>query len=130
MIIGGIAAGTLGEPRVTGDVDIDILLDRDDISNFLYGLKEAGFKFNNRKCITEAKNGAFQVFLGQFHVDFVIASTDLEKVAIRHSDKLDKNYLIRWAEKLSDEAHNLRIYNEVKRLLTLEGMKWRENYRE
>ena len=25
LVIGGIAAGTLGEPRVTGDVDIDIM---------------------------------------------------------------------------------------------------------
>ncbi|MCM8779099.1 MAG: hypothetical protein NC898_02575 [Candidatus Omnitrophica bacterium] len=28
IIIGGIAGGISGEPRVTGDVDIDIQLDR------------------------------------------------------------------------------------------------------
>ena len=35
IIIGGIAAGILGEPRSTCDVDIDILLPRDKIGGFI-----------------------------------------------------------------------------------------------
>jgi len=44
LIIGGIAAGTLGEPRITGDVDVDIILDREDVPDFLANAKKAGFK--------------------------------------------------------------------------------------
>jgi len=161
IIIGGIAAGTLGEPRVTGDVDVDILLDKNDISDFLEDAKKAGFKFDKKKCAKSAREtGTFQISFGEFHVDLIIASIGLEKeafkrkkiiklykikayfptpedlillkvtagramdivdaerVAIRHSGSLDKSYLINWAERLSDKAHDLRIYNEVKRLLT------------
>jgi hypothetical protein len=31
--------------------------------------------------------------------------------------KLDKKYLLKWAMKLSEQAEDLRIYNEVKKLL-------------
>lgn len=44
---------------------------------------------------------------------------DAENIAIRHSGKLDKKYLLSWAQKLSDEAEDLRIYKEVKRLLRI-----------
>ena len=44
---------------------------------------------------------------------------DAERIAIRYFGKLDKEYLLNWAMKLSDEAEDMRIYSEVKRLLTL-----------
>ena len=44
---------------------------------------------------------------------------DVENIAKRYSGKLDKEYLESWAQKLSDEAEDLRIYNEIKRLLRL-----------
>lgn len=160
IIIGGIAAGTLGEPRVTGDVDIDILLDRYEISDFLSKAKKAGFKFDRDKCILRAKEtGVFQIGYGDFHIDLIIASIDLEreaikrkrmiklhkinaffptpedlillkivpgrsqdlfdveKIAIRYSGKLDRAYLENWARALSDEAHDMRIYNTLKKIL-------------
>lgn len=160
IIIGGIAAGTLGEPRVTGDVDIDILLDRYDISDFLNKAKEKGFKLDREKCIRKAKEtGVFQINYGDFHIDFIIASIDLEReaikrkkmiklhnmnaffptpedlillkivpgrpqdlfdaerVTIRYSGKLDRIYLENWARALSDEAHDMRIYNTLKKIL-------------
>lgn len=160
IIIGGIATGTLGEPRVTGDVDIDILLDRNNISDFLEKAKKAGFRFDRKKCFERAKKtGVFQINYGEFHIDFIIASIDLEKeafkrkkiiklhnikaffptpedlillkiipartqdlldaekVVIRHKGKLDVDYLVTWAEKLSDEAQDMRIYNTLKGLL-------------
>lgn len=50
IIIGGIAAGTLGEPRVTGDVDVDILLEKDKITNFLRKAKKLGFEVCEERC--------------------------------------------------------------------------------
>lgn len=160
IIIGGVAAGILGEPRLTGDVDVDIVLDKDNIGGLLKKIKKAGFDINEQKCIKKAKQlGVFQISYGDFHIDFIIASTDLEKeairrkkvikfyglkaffptpedfillkvvpgrsqdigdiekVVIRHKDRLDTKYILKWAQKLSDEAENMRIYNEAERLI-------------
>lgn len=160
IVIGGVAAGTLGEPRVTGDVDIDLSISKKDMADFLSKAKKAGFQFDKNVCKERAKRtGTFQIKYKEFHLDFIIASTDLEreafkrkkvirlynikayfptpedlillkvisgrpldiidaeKVAIRWSGKLDSKYLESWAQELSDEAENLRIYNEVTRLL-------------
>lgn len=163
IIIGGIAAGILGEPRITADVDVDILLDKNNISEFLKKAKRAGFKINKQKCIKRAEEtGIFQINYGDFHIDFIIVSIDLEreaikrrnviklynlkaffptvedfillkiiparpqdlidaeKVIIRHGEKLDIEYLKSWAQKLSDEVEDTRIYNELQKLLALE----------
>jgi hypothetical protein len=160
LIIGGIAAGTLGEPRVTGDVDVDIILDQKDIIDFLDKAKNDGFKVSRTKCVNTAKQtGTFQINYGDFHIDFIIASTDFEnqvferrkiiklygikaffptpedlillkiipgrnqdlldaeKVILRHKQKLDTIYLQSWARKLCDEAEDMRIWNELNRLL-------------
>ena len=160
IIIGGIAAGILGEPRATCDIDIDILLDRNKAGEFLSKLNKAGFRVDQQKCIRRSKQiGVFQIGYGDFHIDFIIASIDLEKeafkrnktiefyglkaffptiedfillkivpgrsqdkvdiekVIIRHKGKLDIKYLENWARKLSDQAQDMRIYNELKKLL-------------
>lgn len=44
---------------------------------------------------------------------------DAENIALRHKGRVDEKYLLFWAQKLSDEAEDIRIYNEVKRLLEL-----------
>lgn len=163
MIIGGIAAGTLGEPRVTGDVDIDIALSESKITYFLKQAKRTGFKVDEKKCTKSAKErGIFQINYGDFHIDFIIASIDLEreafrrkkklrlynieaffptpedlillkiiparpqdlldveKIMIRHKGKLDMQYLEFWAKRLSDQAQDMRIFNELRLLLRRE----------
>jgi predicted nucleotidyltransferase len=160
LIIGGIAAGVLGEPRVTGDVDVDIAMDDKDIPDFLDKVKEAGFEVPKRKCLAKVQQtGTFQVGCGDFHIDFIIASTDLEReafrrrktiklygikgffptpedlilfkvipgrkqdlldaerVVLRHRKRLDVEYLRTWAQKLSDESEDMRIWNELMILL-------------
>jgi len=42
---------------------------------------------------------------------------DIENIVIRHKGKLDIKYLNNWAMKLSDESQNMRIYNELQRIL-------------
>lgn len=160
LIIGGIAAGTLGEPRVTGDVDVDIMVSREDIPGFLDKAEKAGFKVSKEKCVRAVEQtGTFQINYGYFHIDFIISSTDLEmqafkrkktiklynikaffptpedlilfkivpgrkqdlldveRIIIRHKEKLDIDYLKTWARKLCDQAEDMRIWNELKRLL-------------
>ena len=41
---------------------------------------------------------------------------DAENITRRNAKKLDFEYLESWATKLSDEAEDARIYNEIKRL--------------
>lgn len=44
---------------------------------------------------------------------------DAENVVKRHGQEIDKDYLIKWAMKLSDIAEDMRIYNRVIKLLRL-----------
>lgn len=162
IIIGGIAAGTLGEPRMTGDIDVDILLEKNKLEAFLSKAQKAGFKIDKTRCLKQAKErGVFQINYGDFHIDFIIASIDLEReamkrkkvvklyglktyfptpedfillkiiparpqdlidaerVIIRYKGKLNKKHLEVWARRLSEEAEDMRIWNELQRLLAL-----------
>lgn len=86
LIIDGIAAGTLGEPRITADVDIDMIIDREDIPDFLDKATNAGFKVLKERCLVSAeRTGVFQINLEDFHVDFIIVSTDLETMAFERA---------------------------------------------
>jgi len=159
IVIGGIAVGVLGELRATGDIDIDIILDKRDIEDFLNKVKKNGFEYSKNECVKRAKEtGTFQIKLGDYHIDFIIASIELEKeaikrkqiikvldvksnlptaedlillkiiagrqkdimdaknIVIKNKGKLDKKYLIKWAQKISDEMESGRVYNEIKNL--------------
>ena len=89
IVIGGIAAGILGEPRFTADVDIDILLNKGQIGEFLNKARKAGFKFDAKTCKKRIKeSGTLQVNCGDFHIDFIIASTAFEKEAFERKQEL------------------------------------------
>lgn len=160
LVIGGIAAGTLGEPRLTGDIDIDILLSKKDSEHFLSELAKEKFVIDKIKCRQSIKNtGTFKIYFSDFHIDFIICSTelensafkrstiislygisapfptpediillkiipgrsqdllDIEKIIVRHKGKLDTAYILSWAQKLSDEAEDMRYYNRLKKIL-------------
>lgn len=163
LIIGGIASGTLGQPRVTADVDIDIILDDEQIDDFLNKIEKDGFQLSKKDCLERiAQTGTFQIHYGEVHIDFIIASTfleknaferkqkinlfnvdaffptpedlilfkiipartqdlfDVEKIIQRNKGKLDINYLEQWARKLSDEAQDMRVWNQLKKILDSE----------
>ena len=89
IVIGGIAASIIGEPRITADVDVDIVLDDEEVPGFLDKALEAGFDVHVKKCIESARRtGVFQISLGNYHIDFIIASTDLETQACQRSRKI------------------------------------------
>ncbi|MFA5554236.1 MAG: nucleotidyltransferase [Phycisphaerae bacterium] len=79
IVIGGLAASTIGEARVTADIDIDLVIEKDDLLVFLDKAKKAGFGLSVKKCIKSAEQtGVFEISYGDYHIDFIIASTDLE----------------------------------------------------
>lgn len=84
FVIGGIAAGTLGEPRVTGDIDVDIILNKEEVGEFLDKAEDAGFLFTKTLCIKSIRQtGVFQIRFGDYHIDFLVASTALETMAFK-----------------------------------------------
>jgi len=84
IIIGGIAASAIGEPRITADVDVDIVISKEDVPSFLGKATKAGFDVPLKKCLKSAEQvGVFQISFGDYHVDFIIASTDLEVQACK-----------------------------------------------
>ena len=86
IIIGGIAAGTIGESRATGDVDVDIIISRENIPAFLDKAEKARFKVLKKKCIKSAEQtGVFQINYEDFHIDFIIASTNVETSAFERA---------------------------------------------
>lgn len=161
LLIGGVAVGVWGRPRVTEDVDFIIFLPRENVKNLTKCAKSISLEFKEVPNPQLPQTSIFRISQGIYHADFIIASTEFEKSALqrkvkiklfgknvfvptkedllllkiiparkidifdaeniaqRHSGKLDEKYLINWAEKLSDEAEDMRIYKEVKRLLKL-----------
>lgn len=163
LVIGGIAASVLGNPRMTQDVDICIFLRETQLKKFLEKAGKSGFSFNRKEVIQKVKEtGTFDILCGKCHIDFIIASTELEEEALkkrqelnvygikasfptpedlillkivpgRHIDladienvinrrlgRLDKKYILNWAQRLSDEAEDMRIYNTLKEQLEID----------
>lgn len=86
LVIGGVAAGVIGEPRFTHDIDIDLMLDPKALSGFLEKAKKAGFRVDMETAQQDMETqGAFRIAGGAFHVDFIVVSTELEKMAIQRA---------------------------------------------
>lgn len=162
FLIGGIAVGILGDPRMTQDIDFCLFVSKAQIKDLLRKANDEGFSFRKKEVLSRIREtGTFQINCGSYHMDFLIASTDFEKTALKRKQRLkvygidayfptaediilfkivparyidmadiegilrrkganlDREYLLDWAQKLSDEAQDMRIYNELQRLLNL-----------
>lgn len=83
-MLGGLAVGVLGEPRFTLDIDLDIFVEREDLGLFIKRAKDGPFQFNVKTAmINSEKFGTFRLFCDGVQVDMILASTDLEKSALR-----------------------------------------------
>lgn len=160
LIVGGMATGVLGEPRLTHDVDVIAGFKSENTEQVLKKAREEGFLFNEREVRKNIQEkGTFRLEYQKLWVDLIIASTELEQsafkrgkrvkvlgveanfpspedfilfklipgrpkdlldvesVILRHRDKLDRAYLERWAQQISDEMEDLRVFNTLKKLL-------------
>lgn len=89
FFLGGLAVGVMGEPRFTRDIDLDIFLTEHEIGIFLKRLKTASFQFNAKENIANAMQfGTFRLFYKKVQIDMIIASTELEKEALRRKKKI------------------------------------------
>jgi hypothetical protein len=95
MVIGGVAAGAIGEPRMTRDVDINIIMNKEEVPLLLSRATKAGFILSRERCLKTAERlGIFQIGYKKFHVDFIIASTALETQAFERR-KVTRMYGVR-----------------------------------
>lgn len=89
IVIGGVASSTLGEVRVTADIDIDIVLKKNDVPCFLDKAKKAGFKVSVKDCLKSVQQtGVFKIYFDKYHIDFIIVSTDFEIQACERRKKI------------------------------------------
>ncbi len=95
IVIGGMAAGAIGEPRMTRDVDINIIMNKDEVPLLLSRAEKAGFILSRERCLETAEQmGIFQIRYNDYNIDFIIASTDLEVQAFERR-KVTRMYGVR-----------------------------------
>lgn len=84
LVIGGIAVSVLGNPRETNDIDLCIFIKKKDIDSFLKKLEKNGYIMDRGAMLIRAKEtGTFNVTGRGIHIDFIIASHELEKNALK-----------------------------------------------
>lgn len=88
LLIGGLAASLLGEARITNDADFIIVINDEKLKTFLKKAKKKKFKFPEKKLWEVfSLKGIFRLFCEGLHVDFIQASTELEKQAFKRKKK-------------------------------------------
>lgn len=89
FVIGGLAASVIGEPRFTGDIDLDVFIKEEDLDELLQQAKSAGFRFNKKTVLSNfAQFGAFRLGRGDLHLDILRASTELENQTMKRARKI------------------------------------------
>lgn len=88
LVVGGVATGVLGEPRLTHDVDVIVGIKPKALGRLLKKAKEEGFYFDISRAREEARErGTFRMQFLNSWADFIIASTDLEQAAFRRAGR-------------------------------------------
>ena len=89
FVLGGLAVGVLGEPRFTGDLDLDIFIAKTEIPGFLKKVKREGFRLNMKEALDHVEQfGTFRLLREKLPIDVILASTELEQAALRRRKRL------------------------------------------
>lgn len=89
LIVGGMATGVLGEPRLTHDVDIIADVGGMKLAGFLQKAKEAGFLFKDARVHSDVQQkGTFRLQYQKSWVDIIVASTELEQSAFQRAKRV------------------------------------------
>lgn len=160
FILGGLAVSIIGEPRFTYDLDLDVFFSKENVPDLLKKVKQASFKVRAKEAFANVQTfGTFRMFWEDLQIDIILASTELEKTALkrrknltlfgkrmsfpspedlillkiipgrqkdmmdvesiilRYKGKLDIVYLEKWAQRISDEAEDYRVWHALQKLL-------------
>ena len=89
LLVGGLAAGFLGEARVTNDADFIVSINKKKLKSLLKVARKKGFDFPKEKLWEIfSLRGVFRLFYGGLWVDFIRASINLEKEAFQRKRKV------------------------------------------
>ncbi|HEX7942060.1 MAG TPA: hypothetical protein VF488_09660 [Gemmatimonadaceae bacterium] len=87
LMIGGIAVGAIGEPRVTGDVDVIGYMGMDKALALIDAAVAAGFRVASDEREKLRATGTLRFKKGQFELDVILASLPFEDDARARSRK-------------------------------------------
>lgn len=86
LLIGGLAAGVMGQPRFTQDADFLVFISRSKLRRFLSFARQEGFEVDKQEVERSVRErGVFSLPLGKYHADFVINALRFGKSALRRA---------------------------------------------
>jgi hypothetical protein len=92
VIIGGVAASILGRPRMTGDIDVLVTMDEENLEKFLFDGAKFGFFPRFADSLTFARKSRVLLVQHKFSgidVDITFGTLPFEKEAIKRAVWLD-----------------------------------------
>ncbi len=78
LVIGGLAVATIGEPRMTGDVDVIGYLTMEQASALIDAATAAGFEIAHDERERLRATGTLRFHKGGFQLDIILASLPFE----------------------------------------------------
>jgi len=97
MVLGGIASSLLGIPRFTHDIDALVLMDINEIENFLAQAKRVGLVPRISDAMGFARRSKVVLLLhrtSKIPVDISIGMLPFEEKAVRHSQRIKMKNII------------------------------------
>lgn len=89
FVFGGAAAGILGYPRFTADVDVVIKIKNEDMELFLQSAKKHGFDVHLENHIRRLQTSKIlKLRMDDYSVDFVVGETFFDESAFRRKKKV------------------------------------------
>jgi hypothetical protein len=89
LVIGGVAASVIGEPRMTQDIDLILFIKKNSAKQVLESAIVQGFEVKIEIELERIRQtGTFRLNQGLFHADIIIASTQLEESAFARAQKI------------------------------------------
>ncbi len=113
VIIGGIAASLLGQPRLTADLDAVILLSTGDLPQLITAAGEQGILPRIADAETFARKNLI-ILKAVAHRPKDLA--DIEAIAISHPN-LDKERIRFWVEQFGEALDFPELWNTISKLL-------------
>jgi len=103
LLIGGVAVGVWGKPRITEDIDFIIFISRKEIKRITKEADKLGLEFKEVPHPQFPKTFVYRISKGIYHADFIAASTEFEKTALQRKVKVkiyDKDVFVPTKEDL------------------------------
>ncbi|MBI5416269.1 MAG: hypothetical protein HZA29_05590 [Candidatus Omnitrophica bacterium] len=100
-VLGGIAVSVYSEPRMTRDIDLNIVLKMENLSQFLKKAREHGFQ----PIASGIKKFAEDLLLHKLLSDRPRDREDARGIILRQGGKLDMEYVGTWLKKVDTHGH-------------------------